>query len=107
MKQKPGLIKQLSSMQKKMEAAQAEIAGMTFEGVVANGLVKVKVTGEGSVKSINFDESLVGEDLETLGDLAVAAINHAQSQKEAASKQKLMGLAGNLLPLGMKIPGIG
>jgi DNA-binding YbaB/EbfC family protein len=107
MKQMPGLLSKLSQMQKRMEAAQAEIAAMTFEGTAANNLVTVSITGAGELKRVNIDESLKSEDLETLGDLVVVAVGNANAKKEEASKAKLGGLAAGLMPFGMKVPGLG
>lgn len=107
MKQMGGMLKQISQLQSRVNAAQKEIGAMQFEGTAANRLVKVQVTGTGELKRVDFDESLKGEDLDTLGDLVVVAVNDAQAQKEAATKAKLAGLTSGVLPMGLKIPGLG
>src|SRR5690606_19734996 len=105
MKQNGGVLNKIAQLQKRMTAVQAEIGAQVFEGTAANNLVKVKVTGHGELKRIDFDPALAGEDLETLGDLVVAAVSHAHTQKEAFSKKKLATITAGAMPFGMKVPG--
>ncbi|MNR71566.1 Nucleoid-associated protein [compost metagenome] len=107
MKQMGGMLKQITQLQTRVNAAQKEIAAMEFEGGAANDLVKVRVAGTGEVKRVTFDESLKNEDLETLGDLVTVAINDAHAKKEAETKRKLGGITTGLLPMGLKLPGLG
>jgi DNA-binding YbaB/EbfC family protein len=102
-----GMLKNIAELQKRVNSAQKEISAMTFDGAAANGLVKVQTDGNGQVKRVSFDESLKGEDLETLGDLVVVALNDANTKKDAVAKKKLAGIAGGLMPFGMSVPGLG
>lgn len=100
-------IKAISEMQRRADQIQREIAEANFDGAAANGLVKVVVSGKGDVSAIKIDPTLLGEDVETLEDLLIVALQNANKDKEAFSKQKLSGLATGLLPMGFKIPGLG
>jgi DNA-binding YbaB/EbfC family protein len=107
MKHMGGMLKSITQLQARINAAQKEISAMQFEGVAANGLVKVTLAGTGEVKRVTFDASLQGEDLETLGDLAAVALNDAHNNKEAETKKKLGSLTNGVLPMGLKLPGLG
>lgn len=101
------MLKGITELQKRVEAVQNEIAQAQFDGAAANGLVKVTINGKGELKSVVIDPSVLTEDAETVGDLVVVATNKAHEAKEAMAKQKLSGLGAGLLPLGLKIPGLG
>lgn len=104
--QQNGLMKQLSSMSTKITNAQKVIQETEFDGVSGGGLVKVKVRGDGETRRIDLDAAVKNEDLETVGDLIAAALNDANKNKEAFSKQKLAEATGGKIPLGLlKMPG--
>lgn len=102
-----GMLKGINELQKRMDTVQKEIAEQVFEGNSAQGMVKVKMTGKGEIKSVAIDPSLMTEDSETLGDLVTVAAKNAYDAKEAVAKEKLSGIAKGLLPMGLKLPGLG
>ncbi len=102
-----GMLKGITELQKRMDAVQKEIAEATFEGAAAQGMVKVTMTGKGEIKSVSIDPSVMTEDAETVADLVTVAARKAYDSKEALAKQKLSGIASGLLPMGLKIPGLG
>jgi hypothetical protein len=54
---------------------------------------------------VTIDPSLLGEDKDMLEDLVAAAVNDAVRKVEAASQEKMAGLAAGLpLPPGFKLP---
>ena len=100
-----GLMKQAQQMQENLKKAQEEIAGMEIEGQAGAGMVKVVMTGRHDVKRVSIDPSLMSDDKEMLEDLIAAAVNDAVRRVEAATQEKMGGLAGGLgLPPGMKLP---
>lgn len=100
-----GLMKQAQQMQENLKKAQEEIAGMEVEGQAGAGMVKVVMTGRHDVKRVSIDPSLMGDDKEMLEDLIAAAVNDAVRRVEAATQEKMGGLAGGMgLPPGMKLP---
>ncbi len=100
-----GLMKQAQQMQENLKKAQEEIAGMEIEGQAGAGMVKVVMTGRHDVKRVSIDPSLMSDDKEMLEDLIAAAVNDAVRRLEAATQEKMGGLAGGLgLPPGMKLP---
>jgi DNA-binding YbaB/EbfC family protein len=101
------MLKGITELQKRVDAAQKEIGEAQFEGSAANNLVKVTITGKGEFKRVVIDPSLLTEDAETIADLVMVAGNKANEATEALAKTKLSGIAGGMLPLGLKIPGLG
>ena len=99
------LMKQAQQMQADMKKAQEEMASLTVTGESGAGMVKVTMTCQHQVQSVEIDDTLIGDDKEMLEDLVVAAFNDAQRKVEETVKEKFSGLAGGLnLPPGMKLP---
>jgi DNA-binding YbaB/EbfC family protein len=68
-------------------------------------MVKLTMTCKHEVKSLEIDDSLVGDDKEMLEDLIIAAFNNAISRVERTVQEKFSGLASGMsLPPGMKLP---
>jgi len=106
MKDIMGMMKAASEMKGKMDALQAELAGMVVEGRSGGGLVTVSLSGKGEMKGVKIDPSLFrDDDVEVLEDLIVAAHNDAKARAEAAMQEKMSQLTAGLpLPPGMKFP---
>lgn len=99
------LMKQAQQMQADMKKAQEEMAKTTVTGESGGGMVKVTMTCQHQVKSLEIDDALVGDDKDMLEDLIVAAFNDAQRRVEKTTQEQFSGLAGGLnLPPGMKLP---
>lgn len=99
------LMKQAQQMQENMQRAQEELARTEVEGQAGAGLVKVVMTCRHDVKKVAIDPSVAGEDRDMLEDLVAAAFNDAVRRVEAATQQKMGGLAAGLpLPPGFKLP---
>lgn len=106
MKNIMGMMKQAQELQQKMQDAQAEIAELEIEGTAGAGLVSVRLSGQGQIKGISIDPSLIDpEETEMLEDLIMAAHNDAKSRSEAVIAEKMKDVTGGLnLPEGMKLP---
>lgn len=99
------LMKQAQQMQAEMQKAQEEIAKMTVTGESGAGMVRITMTCKHDVRSIEIDDTLVGDDKEMLEDLLVAAFNDAVRRVEQTVQEKLAGMTAGLnLPPGMKLP---
>ncbi|MBM7642515.1 YbaB/EbfC family nucleoid-associated protein [Streptococcus loxodontisalivarius] len=91
------MMKQAQKLQKQMEAKQAELAATSFYGKSAQDLVQVQVTGDKQVTNISFNPAVVDpEDLETLSDMTVQALNDAMNQVDEATKKTMGAFAGKL-----------
>jgi len=99
------MMKQAQEVQEKMQKAQQEVASLEVEGQSGGGLVKVVMTGRHELRSVNIDDSLMGDDKEMLEDLVAAAVNDACQRLESQTRDKMAGAAEGLqLPPGMKLP---
>jgi nucleoid-associated protein EbfC len=100
-----GLMKQATELKSKMEAMQAELDHIEVEGTAGGGMVTVKMTAKGELKSVHIDPSLMKpEEREVTEDLIVAAHADARRRAEATLQEKMQALAGGLpLPPGMKL----
>lgn len=99
------LMKQAQRMQADMQKAQEEMASHTVTGESGGGMVKVTMSCRHEIRSLDIDDSLVGDDKEMLEDLIVAAFNDAIRKVESTVQEKYSGLTSGLgLPPGMKLP---
>ncbi len=101
------MVKGIAQLQARMDTVQKEIAAASFDGEAANGLVKATINGKGELQRVHLDPSVMTEDAETVADLVTVAFRKAFDAKEDFSKTKLAGIATGLLPMGMKLPGLG
>ena len=100
-----GLIKQAAEFKSKMEAMQAELDHIEVEGAAGGGLVSVKLSGKGELKSAQVDDSLLRPGQKPiLQDLIVAAHADARRKLEALLAERMQSLTGGLsLPPGLKL----
>ena len=91
------MMKQAQKLQKQMEKGQEELAATEFTGKSAQDLVVATLTGDKKVVKLEFQEAVVDpEDLGTLSDMTIQAINSALEQIDEATKKKLGAFAGKL-----------
>ena len=100
-----GLMKQAAELKSKMEAMQAELEQLEVDGTAGGGLVTVRLSGKGEMKSVKIDDSLIKpQEKEILEDLIVAAHADARRKAEALMQEKMKSVAGGLpLPPGLKL----
>ena len=99
------LMKQAQEMQANMKKAQEEMASLTVTGESGAGVVRITMSCQHRVRSLDIDYSMIGDDREMLEDLIVAAFNDAVRKVEKTVQEKFSGMAGGLsLPPGMKLP---
>ncbi len=99
------LMKQAQEMQANMKKAQEEMASLTVTGESGAGVVKITMTCQHQVQSVEIDNSMIGDDKEMLEDLIVAAFNDATRKVETTVQEKFSGMASGMgLPPGMKLP---
>ena len=100
-----GLMKQAAELKSKMETMQAQLDQIEVEGTSGGGLVSVKLSGKGEMKSVKIDDSLIKpSEKEIVEDLIVAAYADARRKAEALLQEKMKDVTGGLpLPPGMKL----
>lgn len=97
------LMKQAQKMQKQMEKTQAELEAKEVTATAGGGVVEVVVSGKREIKSITIDEDVVDpDDIETLEDLVMAAVNEGLRQAEELANKEMSKVTGGMgLPGGM------
>lgn len=69
-------IRRMQAMQEEMEKMQAELEEKEIETTAGGGVVKAVISGKREIKSLVIDPDVVDpDDVETLQDLVMAAIN--------------------------------
>lgn len=96
------LMAQMRKMQQEMAKAQDELASTVVTGTAAGGSVTVEMTCDHRVKGVKVAKEAVDpDDVETLEDLLVVALNDALAKVEETAQSRMGRLTG-----GMKIPGL-
>lgn len=91
------LMKQAQRMQRQMEEGQRELETKEFVAKAGGGAVEVTVNGKKEVLRITLSEEIVDpEDIETLQDAVLAAVNEALRQAEEASSEMMGKMTGGL-----------
>ena len=92
------MIKQAQKMQEDMAEKQAELDAREYDISAGGGVVGVKINGKREILSIDIKPEIVDpDDIETLSDILVAAVNEAIKRVEdtnAAEMQKITGSIG-------------
>ena len=92
-------------MQEKMKEAQEQIKRIEVEGFSGGNLVKVILTGDYEIKTIEITEPARAESQEIINDLIIAAYNNAKENLKKKSAEELSKVTGGLnLPLDFKLP---
>lgn len=97
------MMKQVQQAQERMQAVQAELAEKSVEATSGGGMVKVLMTGDGSLRSITLDPEVVDrDDVDMLQDLIVAAVNEAKRRSAELASAEMQKAAGSMgLPPGL------
>ena len=74
------MMKKAKAMQEKMKEAQNQIKNIEVEGLSGGNLVKVKLSGDYELKSIEISESAKKESQDIINDLIIAAYNNAKEK---------------------------
>lgn len=91
------LMKQAQRMQRQMEEGQKELETREFVAKTGGGAVEVAVNGRKEVLRLTLSEEIVDpEDIETLQDAVVAAVNEAMRQADEASTELMGKMTGGL-----------
>ncbi len=96
------VIKQAQKMQEEMEKIQGELEEKTVEATAGGGAVTVVVTGKKEISSIKISpEAVDPDDVETLEDLVMAAVNEAIQKADEMMAEGMSAVTG-----GLNIPGL-
>ena len=93
---------QIMKMQEDMQKAQQEVEEKTFSASVGGGVVSAEVNGKKEVTNITIKpEAVDPEDVETLQDVIVAAVNEAYKSVESKNAAEMEKITGALSLPGM------
>ena len=96
------MMEQAQKMQQNMVKMQEEFEQKEFEATAGGGVVKAVVTGAKRLKSVTIAEEVVDpDDIETLQDLVVAAVNEALNTANAEYEQEMGKVTGGMNLGGM------
>ena len=96
------MIRQAQKMQEQMTEKQAELDEREYEVQAGGGVVTVKIKGTKEILDIQLQPEIVDpDDLETLQDILVAAVNEAIKKVEATNEQEIGKITGSMNMPGM------
>ena len=96
------MIKQAQKMQEDMAAKQAELDEREYDVSAGGGVVTVKINGKREILEINLEPEIVDpDDIETLSDILVAAVNEAIKRVDETNNAELNKITGP-----MNLPGL-
>ena len=96
------MLRQAQKMQEDMAAKQAELEACEYDISAGGGVVNLRINGKKEVLSVKLAEEIVDpDDIETLEDLIVAAVNEGIKKVEAIAQAEMQAITGSV-----GIPGI-
>jgi len=100
------IMKMAQNAQAELQRAQEALDKIEVEGASGGGLVKIRATAKGSIRTVEIDQSLLApSEKQMLEDLVAAAINDARAKADQAAQQEMAKVTSALpLPPGMKLP---
>lgn len=96
------MLKQAQKMQEDMEVLQSELDAREYDISAGGGVVGVKINGKKEILAINIKPEIVDpDDVETLSDILVAAVNEAIKRVEETNSAEMQKVTGS-----MNMPGL-
>lgn len=97
-----GMMGKLQETQKKIEETKKRLDTVLVDEQSTDGLMKVTLTANREIKSVNIDDSLL-EDKEQLEDYLVLVLNKAIAKATSVNEAELGAVAKDGMP---NIPGL-
>ena len=96
------MIRQAQKMQEDMATKQAELDAREYDVSAGGGVVNVKINGKREILAIDLQPEIVDpDDIETLSDILVAAVNEAIKRVDDTNNAELGKITG-----AMNMPGL-
>ena len=96
------MLRQAQKMQEDMAALQEELDAREYDISAGGGVVGVKINGKKEILSIDIKPEIVDpDDIETLSDILVAAVNEAIKRVEDTNAEEMGKITG-----GLGMPGL-
>ena len=98
------MLKQAQKMQEDVAKLQAELEEREYDISAGGGAVNLKINGKKQVLELNIAPEIVDpDDVETLSDIIIAAVNEGISKVEKVSETEMAKVTGGM---GMGLPGM-
>ena len=96
------MLRQAQKMQEEMAAKQEELDAREYDISAGGGVVNVKINGKKEILAIDLKPEIVDpDDIETLSDILVAAVNEAIKRVEDTNSEEMGKITGP-----MNMPGL-
>ena len=96
------MLRQAQKMQEDMAALQEDLDSREYTVSAGGGMVTVVINGKKEILSIDIKPEIVDpDDIETLSDILVAAVNEAIKRVEETNSAEMAKITGNLNMPGM------
>jgi DNA-binding YbaB/EbfC family protein len=96
------MLQQMQQLQNRLEKAKNELGQMTVEGTAGGGAVSVLMDGHMNVREVTIaPEAVDPEDVETLQDMVLSAVNDALQKAQDLANRHLGAITG-----GLGLPGM-
>ncbi len=96
------MLRQAQKMQEDMATLQEELEAREYDISAGGGVVGVKINGKREILSIDIDPEIVDpDDIETLSDILVAAVNEAIKKVDSTSEEEMGKITGQINIPGM------
>ena len=96
------MIRQAQKMQEDMAAKQEELDAREYDISAGGGVVNVKINGKREILAIDLKPEIIDpDDIETLSDILVAAVNEAIKRVDDTNNAELNKITGP-----MNLPGL-
>ena len=96
------MLRQAQKMQEDMAALQEDLDSREYDISAGGGVVGVKINGKKEILSIDIKPEIVDpDDIETLSDILVAAVNEAIKRVETTNSEEM-----DKITKGMNMPGM-
>ena len=96
------MIRQAQKMQEDMAALQEDLDAREYDISAGGGVVGVKINGKKEILSIDIKPEIVDpDDIETLSDILVAAVNEAIKRVEDTNNSEMSKITGSMGMPGM------
>ena len=91
------MIKQAQKMQEDMENLQAELDEREYDISAGGGMVNLKINGKREIVAIDIKPEIVDpDDIETLSDILIAAINEGIKRVDDTNNAEMSKITGSM-----------
>ena len=96
------MMKQVQKMQEDMAALQEDLETREYDVSAGGGMVSVKINGKREIIGLVIKPEIVDpDDIETLSDIIIAAVNEAIKKVDSTSESEMSKITG-----GISVPGM-